>query len=141
MLNKFYESEKRSLEQMGAEKRSRQNDFDTENQRLNQITALYHGMKEPRLQSALYFQNQVKLRDELRSIISDQSKKVDLAKLEVDNAHMNMMRQFGKVKGLETVIKKRNASEIRKSERREQSSNDDISARAFTPGILAGSHR
>lgn len=141
MLNKFYENEKRSLEKLGAEKQSKQKDFDTETNRLTQIRALYEGMDEPTSQSALYFQNQVRFRDQLRSIIASQTKEVDLAKLEVDNAHVNMMQQFGKVKGLETVLKRRNASEIRQSERREQTANDDISSRSFIQGSLAGNFR
>lgn len=137
MLNKFYENEKRSLEKMGAEKQSKQQSLDIENQRLNQIRNMYESMPEPTSQSALYFQSQSQFRDKLRSIIDDQSKEVDLARLEVDNAHVDMMKQFGKVKGLETVIRKRNAFEVRQSQKREQTTNDDLSSRSFIQGSLA----
>lgn len=137
MLNKFYENEKRSLEKLGTHKQSKKDIFDIESQRLNQIKSLYQNIDQPSTQSSLYYQSQVQQRDNLRSIIEHQSKEMDLAKLEVDNAHMDMMKQFGKIKGLEGILNKRKAAEMSKSEKREQASQDELSARAFTPGNLA----
>ena len=141
MINKFYENEKRTLEKFGAEKKNKQNSLNIEWEKLNKINNAYENMNEPSSQSSLYFQNQYQLRDKLRSIIENQNKYVDLAKLEVNNAHVDMMKQLGKVKGLEKVVMKKSAYEYNKAQKREQTMNDDISVRSFIQGNLASGYR
>lgn len=137
MINKFYENEKNSLERLGANRKSKEDNFNTEQQRLTVAQSLYQAMEPPKTQSALYFKSHVQFRDNIRSVIETQRRDLDMAKLDLDNAHVDMMRQFGKVKGLEKVIKKRNAFEQSKAQRREQASNDDMSARSFIQDNLA----
>lgn len=135
MLKKYTDIEQRALEDLGKTRNDLSKKLETERVELHQIQGLLDSMRAPDTQSALYYQNHAQITDRVRDITETQKVKVDLAYLELQKAHQSLIRQYGKVKGLEGVIEKKRRIEVRRLDKAEQSQQDELSARQFAQGI------
>lgn len=136
MLKRFTDMQQRELEALGKNKGTLSQKLDLEKERLRQIKAVSESMKKPLSQSSLYHQNHTMITDKVRSLVESQQQEVDLANLELQKAHESMIEQFGRVKGLQKVLKKRDRLETKKLDQSEQTQQDDLSVRRFAQDSL-----
>lgn len=134
MLKKYTEMEKRTLEDLGASRNELNKKLEGHKKLLTQIEDGLQSMKAPSSQNALYLQNHSKITDRVRELVETQKQEVDLAYLELQRVHQSLVKQYGKVRGLEGVLEKKRKSEVKRLDKAEQSQQDDLSARRFAQG-------
>lgn len=129
MFNRFLQLQQQELENLGGQKQTMEQRHHVEQERyqalkffhqnLGQHAPDHHGT------TALSFQNRYAMRDQLGVLLDSQEQELTVAKLELDSGQQALLRQYGKVRGLNRLVEKKKQSERQNERRQEQRQQDD----------------
>ncbi|WKE66524.1 hypothetical protein PVT67_04550 [Gallaecimonas kandeliae] len=135
MLQLFLERQQQLLDDLGAGKAQKDRASQLHRQRLEALEAVDQHLAQVASHSALFHQNRLALRQQLGTLLASQQQEAELAQLEQAHQQQLLLRQFGKVKGLEQVQKKRATEARLDGNRKEQREMEQwLSSRSRTPG-------
>ncbi|MCF3095906.1 flagellar protein [Aeromonas australiensis] len=132
MLEAYLELQQASLEKLGQERQRLREHAQQEELRAHQlqevIRALHPGATafHPLLR-----QNSQQMDDQLRRLLSHQVQQSALARLELARHEEVMIRQFGRVKGLESLLTRRATQQQQAQERRNQYQLDELACQRY----------
>ncbi|WP_115719451.1 flagellar protein [Gallaecimonas mangrovi] len=133
MLKRYLERQQKVLESIGNEKIKSEQERQRQLERLKSLNTFDAHLSEVNSGNALIHQNRLALRHQLENLLVTQQQETDLAQLDWLHQQQQLLRQFGKVKGLELNQKKRAELARAKGLKQEQRELDEwLNARVHT---------
>ncbi|MED5526529.1 flagellar FliJ family protein [Gallaecimonas pentaromativorans] len=130
MFERFLARQQALLDELGQQKNHSRQQLEQHRQRFEILCEFDQSLGQVQSHSALFHQNRLALRGQLGELLASQRQEMELAQLDLNYQQQMLLRQFGKVKGLEGVQQKKDKEVLRQNERREQQQLDEwISAR------------
>ena len=132
MLKSFLELQQKELDSLGEMRSQLRNVLQQEEHRCNQLTQIREALLDNAGPShPLCWQNKHGMHQQISRLIAHQHQQVAVAKSELSQHESTLIRQFGKVKGLESVIAGQEAAVKTKLQRAEQKHLDELSVQMF----------
>ncbi|EKE73969.1 flagellar FliJ family protein [Gallaecimonas xiamenensis] len=134
MFDLFLERQQNLLENLGSQKVQKHQQLEQHRQRVELLSDVDQHLGQVASHSALYHQNRLALRRQLGDMLASQQQEMELAQLDLNYQQQLLLKQFGKVKGLEVVQKKRADLARMEGTKQEQQQMDEwVSSRRRTP--------
>ncbi len=132
MLKSFLDLQQRELDSLGEERGQLRERLSREELRGERLGGLYDELSRQRGPAhPLHWQNRHGLRQQVQNLMHHQQQQTNLARLDLAHHEQQLLRQFGKVKGLQQVVAQREAEAEASRQSREQKQLDELALQAF----------
>lgn len=132
MLKSFLDLQQRELDSLGEERGQLRERLSREELRGERLGGLYDELSRQRGPAhPLHWQNRQGLRQQVQNLMHHQQQQTNLARLDLAHHEQQLLRQFGKVKGLQQVVAQREAEAEASRQSREQKQLDELALQAF----------
>lgn len=125
MFNRFLDQQQKTLERLGNDKQQQQQRHQQEQQRYDSLKFYVDSMASGASGNALVHQNRLAMRHQLNQLLDQQADELLLAGKELEARQQALLAQFGKVKGLELLVRRRQQQDQQRQRRQEQGQVDD----------------
>lgn len=125
MFSRNMELQQEKLEHAGRERQHSQQRYETEQRRHQQLQHYLDTLSQSPASNALTLGNRVAMQSQLSQLLDSQHQEVELSRLERDHYQQQLLQQYGRLKGLEQLSKKRSATRALKEKKKEQRQQDD----------------
>ncbi|MCG8517624.1 flagellar FliJ family protein [Marinobacter sp. CA1] len=125
MFNRFLDQQQKTLERLGNDKQQQQLRHQQEQQRYDSLKFYVDSMASGASGNALVHQNRLAMRHQLNQLLDQQADELLLAGKELEARQRALLAQFGKVKGLELLVRRRQQQDQQRQRRQEQGQVDD----------------
>ena len=125
MFNRFLDQQQKTLERLGNDKQQQQLRHQQEQQRYDSLKFYVDSMASGASGHALVHQNRLAMRHQLNQLLDQQADELLLAGKELEARQRALLAQFGKVKGLELLVRRRQQQDQQRQRRQEQGQVDD----------------
>lgn len=125
MFNRFLDQQQKTLERLGNDKQQQQQRHQQEQHRYDSLKFYVDSMASGASGNALVHQNRLAMRHQLNQLLDQQADELLLAGKELEARQRALLAQFGKVKGLELLVQRRQQQDQQRQRRQEQGQVDD----------------
>ncbi|GAA3560946.1 flagellar FliJ family protein [Marinobacter xestospongiae] len=125
MFHRFLDQQQKTLERLGNDKQQQQLRHQQEQQRYDSLKFYVDSMASGASGNALVHQNRLTMRHQLNQLLDQQADELLLAGKELEARQRALLAQFGKVKGLELLVRRRQQQDQQRQRRQEQGQVDD----------------
>lgn len=132
MIKPFLELQQRELTTLGEERGRLREQLQREERRVDSLAMLAQslaGMPGPA--HPLHWQNRQGMRQQIHRLQAHQQQQLALAHSDLQRHEQQLLRQFGKVKGLEQVVSQREAEGLARQRHSEQKQLDELAQQQF----------
>ena len=132
MLKSYLKLQQRELDALGEERAHLRQLLQKEEHRRDQLHHLATSLPRPEQESlSLHWQNRSNMHQQLRKLEAHQQQQVALAQSDLARNEAFLLRQFGKVKGLEQVVSQRLHEQQEQARKSEQNQLDELALQGF----------
>lgn len=142
MLKSFLKLQQRELDALGEERTHLRQQLQKEELRREQLRHLASSLQRPEGETlSLHWQNRSGMSQQIRKLEAHQQQQVALAQSDLARNESFLLRQFGKVKGLEQVVAQRVHEQQEAARKNEQKQSDELAIQGFLRQEKTGGNR
>lgn len=132
MLKRYLTLQQQRLNDLGKERLRLREQADKEAQRVRSLQELQERLqRRPERYHSLLLQNQLGMGQQVQHLVESQQQQSALAQLDLAHHETQLRREFGRVKGLQQVVARRDTEAQHKAESLAQRQLDELATRRF----------
>lgn len=133
MLKKYRDQQQQALDGLGEERGRLRRRLAQETQRVEQLQALACSLSGAGdIAHPLNWSNRHHMHQQVQTLVAHQIQQVALATADLSRHEQQVLRQFGKVKGLDLILSQRAEDEAKRQQLKEQGQLDELNQQAWS---------